>query len=354
MQSDRPLRVLMLTSGDRTPSTRFRVLPFLQHLHAARISATVAESFPQKYDYFPWLGFRPSQKLKRCVRWAHWLYACVRRFDVIFVERELFDNDTVDLELRFRKLARRMVLDLDDAVFLRFPDKIDRLAKLADTVIAGNSWIARWVIERNPNCVIIPTGVQLANFPLRPPRDRSATPVIGWIGTIGNLGYLQVVAPALRELARKTRFEFHVVVPEFTLPSNVDLTGVSCRHIVWNGSTELASLHAFDIGIMPLFCDREWDRFKCPTKLIQYMAIGIPSVATPVGFTGDVLQSGIDGFYAANDQQWQARLEILLQDESLRNRMGAAAREKVARDYCVESNWPLLAKAIEGDGSVST
>ncbi len=349
MENQRPIRALFLTSGSRTPSTRFRIIPFLRYLNEAGIRTTVAESFPQKYDYFPWLGFRLSQRLKRVVRWWHWIRAYFQRPDVVLIERELFDNETFDLDERFRRIAPRLVLDIDDAIFQRYPDKIDRLAKMADIVVAGNSWIAQWVRPRNSNCMIIPTGIELAKFPMRPTRSSQTMPVIGWIGTVGNLRYLQVAAPALNELAKKHKFVFQIVVPELILPASVDLQGVTLQHVVWRPDTEVVALHAFDIGLMPLFEDQEWDKFKCPTKLIQYMAIGIPAVASPVGFTGEVLEPGVDGYYAANDQQWYEQLEKLLLDRVLRENIGRAARQKVATEYCVESNWPRLVTALTGN-----
>ncbi|MGE0756564.1 MAG: glycosyltransferase family 4 protein [Pirellulaceae bacterium] len=338
-----------MTSGDRTPSTRFRVLPFLSHLTKGGICCRVASSFPQKYDYFPWMGFRPSQMLKRVVRHGHLAWSRVRPVDVVFIERELFDNDSWDMEDRFRRSAARVVLDLDDAVFLRYPEKMDRLARQADVVIAGNPWIARWAHERTDRCVVIPTGVELARFPVRPLFVTHREPVIGWIGTTGNLAYLEAVAPALRALARRHAYELRIVAPEWKLPPAVDLTGVRVRYIPWHPDREVQELHQFDIGIMPLFRDREWDRYKCPTKLIQYMSIGIPAVATPTGFTGEVLTHGSDGFYAADAKQWEDHLANLLVDESLRRRVGLIARRTVAEKYCVETNWPLLAAALRGE-----
>ncbi|HUP78729.1 MAG TPA: hypothetical protein VM260_09255 [Pirellula sp.] len=351
--SERPrkhhLSVLILTSGNRTPSTRFRVLPFLRHLKGAGILPTVAPSFPQKYDYFPWMGFRPSQFLKRLVRWCHWIFAKWCRFDVILIERELFDNETTDMESRFLRLGTRVVLDLDDAVFLRYPEKMDLLARQVDLVIAGNHWIAEWVIERNKNCIIIPTGVELAHFPPKPQKNVSHVPVVGWIGTTGNLMYLEVAAKGLRDLAQTCKFELHIVVPYLKIPASVNLEGVRVVHIPWHHASEVAAIHKFDIGIMPLFSGRTWDNYKCPTKLIQYMSIGIPSVASPIGFTGEVLTHGIDGFYAASDYEWELLLKQLITDEPLRRRVGTEARSKVANGYCVESNWPVLAAALHGE-----
>jgi len=341
------MRVLFLTSGDRVPSTRFRILPFLDRLREAGIRCTVAASVPQKYDYWPWFGFRPSQKLKRCVRWLHLLLARARRFDVVFLERELFDDTTTGMEERFRKAARRLVLDVDDAVFLRYPEKMERLARMADLVIAGNPQLRDVLAQWNDRIVVIPTGVRLAAFPLKDwdVRD-SSVPVVGWMGTSGNLDYIRVLAEALRNLAKRVEFEMRFIVPDTGPLKDVDLSGVRVRHVVWRGDTEVDELRKIDIGVMPLFPDREWDRYKCPTKLIQYMAIGVPGVASPVGFTADVVQHGVNGFHAATTEDWERHLEQLIRDRDLCRRMGQAGRETVAQGFCVEANWPVLAEAL--------
>ena len=97
------MKILFLASGRLAPSTRFRIVPYLKYFREDGHRCTVANSFPQKYDYFPWMGFRPSQLLKRSVRWWHWLQAFLGRYDLVYIEREIFDNATSDMEERFRR-----------------------------------------------------------------------------------------------------------------------------------------------------------------------------------------------------------------------------------------------------------
>lgn len=342
------MKVLFLTSGEATPSTRFRVLPFVRKLREAGIACTVAEGFPPKYEYFPKLGFRPSQYLKRATRLWHLIKAFIRRYDIVYLERELFDDTTYRMDFWFRSIGRRFVLDLDDAVFLRFPEKIEALTRGSDLVIAGNPWIAQVLGQWNDQIVVIPTGVELAAFPEKDFEPSSAdVPIVGWMGTQGNLRYFEVVAPALRELSKLHDYELRLIAPNLDALDPIDLSGVRVKHILWRGDTEVEELRKVDIGIMPLFADEEWDKYKCPTKLIQYMAIGIPGVASPVGFTGDVVTHGVDGFVAHNSEEWCETLGRLLADADLRRKVGRAARQTVAEKYCVEANLPVMIEAFE-------
>ena len=117
------MNLMFLSSGAHVPTARFRVMHLVPHLRVAGHQCTIAHSFPEKYDYFPWLGFRPSQLLKRMVRHWHLLRIKFGRYDAVILERELFHNDTWDMEQKLRRVAKTLVLDVDDGVFLNFPNK---------------------------------------------------------------------------------------------------------------------------------------------------------------------------------------------------------------------------------------
>ncbi|MEZ6122684.1 MAG: hypothetical protein R3C49_05845 [Planctomycetaceae bacterium] len=138
------MKILFLSSGPRCPSARFRILPFVPKFREDGHYCVVAHSLPEKYDHFPWLGFRPSQLLKRGIRHLHAILARLQRFDVVFVDREIFDNESSDMEERFRKLCRTFVLDLDDAVFLRYPEKFERLLqRCLIFAVCGNHFLEK-------------------------------------------------------------------------------------------------------------------------------------------------------------------------------------------------------------------
>jgi glycosyltransferase involved in cell wall biosynthesis len=341
------MRVLFLTSGDRTPSTRFRILPYISYLQEHGIDCRVASSFPQKYDYFPWLGFRPSQLLKRLTRWIHLTESRVRPFDIVYLERELFDNDTTDMEQRFRRVARKFVYDLDDAVFLKRPDKVERLTRMSDLVVVGNPKIQEALSAWHDRFEVIPTTPSVSVFQPSTQKNSRCSPVVGWMGTSGNLAYFSVVADALRKVAQSHDFELRLIVPDMEHLQEIDLSGVNVTHVPWDGAREAQQVADFDIGIMPLFADQEWDRYKCPTKVTQYMASGIPSVASPIGFTADVIEHGVDGFHADCSDAWVRSLCSLLESQTLREKMGKAARRKAENQYSVEANAPRMLAALQ-------
>ena len=129
--------------------------------------------------------------------------------------------------------------------------------------------------------------------------------MVGWIGSESTLPYLSVMAPALRRLAQRRQFELRVIANEARPPARMDLSGVTLRFIPWQASTAVKEIRAFDLGVMPLPADEEWTRYKCGMKLLQYMALGIPAVASPVGVNADIICPGANGLLAASDEGWE-------------------------------------------------
>jgi glycosyltransferase involved in cell wall biosynthesis len=341
------MRILFLSSGARVPSARFRILPFVRHFEADGHRCLIAHSFPQKYDYFPWMGFRPSQLLKRSVRWWHWLRSRLQTFDVVFVDREVFDNESTDMEHRFRESCGRLVLDLDDAVFLRYPEKFQTLLPLADLVVCGNRFLSEKVQHLNGNIVHVPTCVDIDDYDQRAPFSDAKPPVVGWMGTVGNLPYLSVAAEALRECAKERSFELQIVVPQTDKLDAIELDGVNVRHVPWQPASEVQQLQAFDIGLMPLFPNQEWDVYKCGLKLIQYLAVGVPGIAAPVGVNAEILDDNRNGFSAQTTDEWLQALRTLTGDTSLRQEMGQRGRQTVIDRYSIQANYSILRDALQ-------
>ncbi len=340
------MNILFLSSGDRVPSARFRILPYLRHFRADGHRAVVAHSFPQKYDYFPWMGFRPSQLLKRSVRWWHWLRTKLQRFDVVFIDREVFDNTSIDMERRFRESCGRLVIDLDDAVFLRYPGKFPRLMTMADLVVCGNRYIAEYAGLYNKSLIAVPTSIDIDDYEPKDWTQEAAELVVGWIGTSGNLKYLAVAAEALRRLSSETAFELRVVVDDISPLRDIDLSGVQVRHIPWHGSLAPQQIRTFDIGVMPLFENEPWDQYKCGFKLVQYLATGIPGIAAPIGVNADLLDSGRSGLAARTPDEWFLALKILAHDPELRKTMGSHGRKLIETHFTIQGNYPVLRDAI--------
>jgi glycosyltransferase involved in cell wall biosynthesis len=339
--SDRKLSVLFLVSGHQVPSTRYRILALLPALSRAGIKCHVASSIPEKYGSFRWLGWRLSQRLKRWVREAHYGWARLRSFDVIVIERELFDTDDSSLEERFATLPAKLVLDVDDAVFLNHPEKFERIVSLCDGVIAGNAALREVTAAHCDRVIVVPTSVDLSQYPAHV-HSKTEAPVIGWIGTQSNLGNLKLITSSLHQLSQTHPFRFRVISGDRDAFDRLDFGQTKIEYQPWRADTALKELSRFDIGVMPLE-DTQWTRFKCGFKLLQYMACSIPVIASPVGVNREIVRDHENGFLASSEPEWTAALRRLLDDEAIRHRYGQQGKRLVEKEYSTEVAARLVA-----------
>ena len=240
-----------------------------------------------------------------------------------------------------RRLARRVAFDFDDAMFVRQPRRpgeapdVSRLrrrkfaatCRACDLVIAGNEFLAEAARPWSRRTEVVPTPVELDAYPEAPPAARRGRTAV-WIGRPENLVYLVPLRPVFAGLAgRFPDFRLRVICSEFP-----DWPDVPVERVHWAEEREGADVAAAGIGIMPL-TDDDWSRGKCAFKLLQYMAAGLPTVASAVGENREVTVAGETGFLARGSEEWSRRLGDLLASPELRARLGAAGRERVRERY---------------------
>jgi glycosyltransferase involved in cell wall biosynthesis len=274
--------------------------------------------------------------------------------DLLWIEKEALPWLPASLE-KMVLGHRPYVLDFDDAVFHNydrhrlpivrrlFGRRVDELMAGARLVVAGNEYLAQRARNAGaPWVEIAPTVVDLQRYPIgcgttaptEPPR-------IVWIGSPSTAQYLGLVAAPLAQLAKQHRFVFRVIGA--TPPP---LPGVQVEALPWSADTEAQRIGECDFGVMPLF-DTPWEQGKCAYKLIQYMACGLPTVASAVGANNDVTIEGGTGFLVQSDSQWVQRLQQLLEDAALRRRLGAAGRRRVEQRYSLQVMAPKMKAWLE-------
>ncbi|CAG2146160.1 hypothetical protein LMG31506_03338 [Cupriavidus yeoncheonensis] len=348
-------RVLALTRYGRLgASSRLRGLQFLPWFERAGLSTTVQPLLPDavlskryarsRYGITALLGSYARRLLA---------LAGQRDFDLIWIEKEALPWLPAWLERALLK-GIPYVLDYDDAQFHVYDlhrsnlvrrvygGRLDALMSGARLVVAGNEYLAERARRAGADWVeIIPTVIDLNRYGIRPrPSTGGSAPLrIVWIGSPSTVRYLDGLRTALASLADRHRFVLRVIGSEFVAP------GVEVECVPWTEETEAASIGDCDIGIMPLM-DTPWERGKCGYKLIQYMACGLPVVASPVGVNQEIVQDGVNGFLAHSEADWVAKLSHLLESTERRHRMGSAGRGMVEQCYCVQMVGPRMAAML--------
>ncbi len=269
-----------------------------------------------------------------------------RNVDVLFVQREAMIFGPPLIEWLAKKVGHcPLVLDLDDATYisyssptygrlgkvLKWPGKTDRLIRWASVVTCGNRTIAEYVRSQGTEAVVIPTVVDTDRFRPASGSDRRdpSVPVIGWIGTHSTYPYLESIFPALQDLARSHRFLLKIIGSG---RDRILVPGVSVQTLDWSLEREVEDFQSLDIGLYPIV-DDGWSAGKSGFKAIQYMAVGIPYVVTPLGACAEIGEPGVTHFFASSRDVWCGALSCLLRDGELRERMGKFGRQHVLRHY---------------------
>jgi glycosyltransferase involved in cell wall biosynthesis len=283
--------------------------------------------------------------------------ARARKADVVFVQREamMFGPPLVEW-LTVNLHGCPMVLDLDDATYvsyksptygrigsmLKWFSKTNDLIRWSRLVTCGNREIAAYVTSKGRKAVVIPTVVDTTCFRPLAERPASDVPVIGWIGTHSTFAYVKTIFPVLERLARDFRFRLRLVG---TGADNVVIPGVEIENPAWKLEREIADFQSLDIGIYPIVED-DWSVGKSCFKAVQYMAVGVPFVVSPVGACHDIAEADRTHFVARSQEQWYEHLSRLLSDANLRQRMGESGRRYAVQHYSIEANVQKLADAL--------
>ncbi|MEQ9424493.1 MAG: glycosyltransferase family 4 protein [Cyclobacteriaceae bacterium] len=278
--------------------------------------------------------------IKRCIHLKQAISS-----DIVFIHREAAPLGPPVFEWMISKiLQKKIIYDFDDAIWipntslenskvskLKWHSKVDSICKWSWRISCGNTYLAEYAKQFNRNVVLNPTTIdQRYHAPGKTNESKPLT--IGWTGTHSTLKYLEAVIPIISQLEGNYDFKFRVIsdkAPEFELES--------MEFVKWRLESEIDDLNDIDIGLMPL-PDDPWSKGKCGFKALQYMALEIPALVSPVGINKEIVEDAIQGYHCSTSQDWKNSIEKLLVSEPLRKKMGQAGRKKVIEGYSVKSN----------------
>ena len=357
--TDRPLRVLALASYPvESPATHFRLVQHIQPLAVRGVDVRFSpfldsRLFASLYDPKRMLVRLPLLAIAVMRRFVQALWAA--RADVVFVQREaMFFGPPLVEWMAARLLRRPLVLDLDDATYLRvdspvygrlatwlkWPGKTDQLIRWSRVVTCGNPTIADYVRSRHPKVDLLENVVDTNIF--RPAVVERDVPLIGWIGTHTTYPFFERLLPLFERLARDLRFRIVIVGSR---RSGVTVPGVDVETRSWTVERDAEDFRSLDIGVYPM-ADDAWSAGKSGLKAVQYMASGVPFVMSPVGMCAAMGLPGTTHFLATTDDDWLIALRRLLTDAPLRRRMGREARAFAEEHHSIDRYADRLASIL--------
>lgn len=340
------MRVLALvpTEPDRNPGQRYRIEQWEPRLRALGVEIVYSSfGFPELSEVL----YRPGHQLRKALlilqAYLHQMRAIARvgRFDLVYVFREAALLGPAFIESAIARRGVPLVFDFDDAVFVPYVSpsngylsylkcfgKTATLCRIAEQVMAGNRYLQDYAERYSDAVTLVPTTIDTDVYrpELRRPRGNGVT-VIGWTGSHSTVQHLRLAFPVLEELARRHPIRMVVVGSD-----PIEIPGVETLFRRWSSAREVQDLADIDLGIMPL-PDDEWSRGKCGLKALQYMALGVPAVVSPVGVNTEIVEDGVNGFTPSTDRRWIERLSLLVERPELRERLGAEARKTVESRY---------------------
>jgi glycosyltransferase involved in cell wall biosynthesis len=333
---------------DRSPGQRFRFEQYLAHLEENGFQCDFSPLLNEKDDKLFYAPGNYVQKVFILLK-SYWKrlqnLRVASQYDVIFVFREALYTRSIFFEKQFAKRSK-VIFDYDDSIwmqnvseankrfaFLKNAAKTKDIIRISHLIFAGNEYLAAYARPLNKNVTIIPTTIDTVEYQAKTVEKNPNIVVIGWSGSVTTIQHFAYAIPALKRIKEKygDTVEIRVIGD-----GNYKQAELGIQGLPWVKATELEDLSHFDLGIMPL-PDDEWAKGKCGLKGLQYMALEIPTIMSPVGVNTEIIQDGENGFLAKTEDEWVEKMSQLIENKALRTHMGKAGRKTVVDKFSVEA-----------------
>jgi glycosyltransferase involved in cell wall biosynthesis len=321
-------KILFVSVAEKSPSARYRALNYFSHLRRAGWQP----------DHFA-VGRSP---LRRAL-----LLKKAAAAEAVVVLRKTFSGFYPKL---LRRAAKILIFDFDDAVFMRSNGEASRTrmtrfvrsVQVCDQVWAGNAYLAASAWPYNRNVATLATAIAVEDYDTAVAKPANTIDLV-WIGSASTKKYLMQLIPALESLAGEVVSLRLKIIADFTISTSK----LQVLPVAWSAAVEARELASSHIGIAPI-PDDPWTRGKCGLKILQYMAAGLPVVASPCGVQAEMVQEGVTGFLARSPDDWQSALTSLARDCALREKMGEAGSQRVARSFSTDAIFARMSACLGG------
>lgn len=335
---------------NRAPGQRFRFEQYYDYLEKNGFQCVHSNFISDKEDEYLYKRGKYLQKFGILLKAIFIRLKDVSRaneFDIIFIHRDALLLGSTYFEKQFRKSKAKLIYDFDDSIWLgdtsdankklgwlKYPGKTAKIISISDMVFAGNKYLANYASYYNNNVKIVPTTIDTDEYKRDPNVKHDEGKVcIGWTGSITTIKHFEFAIPILKKLKEKygNRIAIKVIGDKNYANEELDIKGQG-----WSKENEISELSSFDIGIMPL-PDDEWTKGKCGLKGLQYMALEIPAIMSPVGVNTEIIKDGVNGFLADKEAEWVEKISFLIDNEKERKEIGKEARKTILEQYSKDS-----------------
>ncbi len=279
-----------------------------------------------------------------------------RSCEVVIVRREMLlfnDYGNLFIQKLLLHFHPNAILDFDDDIaaskgqpkeitnlygklMLENGDKFNDSLKMFRFFIPATKYLKNKILSKYSSIMedaicIIPTCVDYDKHPAKTYSNEKKMVTLGWIGSTGNYFLLDEILPEIEKVSKEFEIELLVVGGE---PFERNTT-FPIRFKQWSLANEIENLNEIDLGLMPLV-NNEISKGKAGFKLIQYMALGIVSVASSITVNEEIIPSDQHGYLV--DKNWFDTLKTAIENKSHWNEIGAKARTHVLEKYTFSAN----------------
>lgn len=327
-------------------SSRLRSYQYIDLLkQEPNIKVTVQNLFPQEYIS----KLYANQSIKKIALLSYikrlFFLFTILRYDKVVIEKELFPYLPAWAEIFLNFIGVNYIVDFDDAIFHNYDrnpnkwirkflgNKIKIVIKNAKIVTVGNRYLKNYALQsKAKKCFLIPTVIDINRYPEKDVKQNTDF-VIGWIGTPKTINLLE----GNLNFIENNDLNFNWI----TIGGKLTSSKKPYTFIPWTEESEVENIHKLDVGIMPLL-DSDFEKGKCGYKLIQYMACGIPVIASAVGVNNDIVSEGANGFLVYEPDDWTKHLSFYINNPDQLAHMGQVARKTIENKYTLQVQYPIL------------
>ncbi len=248
-------------------------------------------------------------------------------------------------EFLYTLLNKKIIYDIDDLVFLAPASKANKfiarfkgkskppfLMKKALHVITCTPYLSSYAKQYNSNITDISSTINTDTYIPRVDYEKNNTIVLGWSGSHSTVQYLYLLKEVLLEINKIQPFKLLVIGSK-----DFEIKGLDIECLNWNLETEVKDLQKIDIGLYPL-PDEEWVMGKSGLKALQYMALGIPTIATAIGANFRVIEDSVSGYLVKSPNEWKEKILVLISNANQRKLIGIKGRARVEEYYSIKAN----------------
>jgi glycosyltransferase involved in cell wall biosynthesis len=356
-----PTKILFIAAHypNRSPGQRYRFEQYMNYLNENNFECKLAYIISKQDDVLFYASGKIFTKFFLLIKFflrRLWHVLEATQYDVIYIFRESFFVGGPVFERLLKLTGKKIIFDFDDAIwlpnvsdenkkflFLKAPNKTSSICKMANVVVTGNEYLSNYAKQFNENVVIIPSTIDMNYYQPKEIKKQKNVVTIGWSGSATTVQHFKTLLSVFEKLKEKYADKIEFVVYGDPNYSNEKL---NIKGIKWTHESEVETIYNFDIGVMPL-PDNQWTQGKCAMKGLQYMALKVATIMSPVGVNKKVIQHGTNGYLASSDEEWMACIELLINDTTLREKIATAGYTTVVNNYSVEANKNNYTAAIK-------